>query len=550
MFKVELKINNSHLKTYSFAKPLKIKEILQTEELSNFRIIAAKIKNKYTSLDSVVEEDCKVECVSTHTSEGIMIYQDTALFIMMKAYHNLFPDRGDLVIEHSIGDGIYAEIFGGNSFSFDDVTALKTEMLRIIERKLPIIKERVSAKKAEEIFTAANREDVVKNLTHRDIYIYKCGDYYDFYMRPLADDTSYVELFDLLFHAPGIIIRFPNKKDFTLAENFKLPKKLFATHQEHDKWLNILEVHNVSALNRAVEEYRINQLILTEEALHEKKIINIANKISWKKDVKLVLIAGPSSSGKTTFAKRLAVQLRVNGIKPHIIGMDDYFLSRHLTPRKENGDYDFESIKAIDLAMLNTHLQKLLNGEEIELPKYNFITGTSENSHNKLQLKENEVLIMEGIHGLNDVLTQAVPFNQKIKIYVSALNNLNIDCHNRIPTTDSRKIRRVIRDFNFRGHTAEQTLKMWENVREGENENIFPFQENADFMFNSILTYELGVLKKYAIPVLKEISELSPMYREAQRLLFMLHHVYTIQDDIVPSNSIIREFISGSSFKY
>lgn len=550
MFKVELKINNSHLKTYSFSQPLKIKEILQTEELSKYRIIAAKIQNSYTSLDSIIKEDCKVECVSTHTSEGIMIYQDTALFVMMKAYSNLFTDRGDLVIEHSIGDGIYAEIFGGNSFSFEDVSALKAEMLKIIERKLPIIKEKVSAKRAEEIFTAANREDVVKNLTHRDISIYKCGDYYDFYMRPLADDTSYIELFDLQFHAPGIIIRFPNRKDFTLAENFEFPQKLFATHQEHDKWLNILDVHNVSALNRAVDEYRINQLVLTEEALHEKKIINIANKISWKDDIKLVLIAGPSSSGKTTFAKRLAIQLRVNGLIPHIIGMDDYFLSRDLTPRKPNGDYDFESINAIDLALLNEHLQKLLKGEEIELPKYNFITGKSENSHRKLKLGKNEVLIMEGIHGLNDILTQSVPFTQKVKIYVSALNNLNIDCHNRIPTTDSRKIRRIIRDFNFRGHTGEQTLKMWENVREGENQNIFPFQENADFMFNSILTYELGVLKKYAIPILKEISKFSPMYLEAQRLLFMLHHVYTIQDNIVPSNSIIREFISGSSFKY
>ncbi len=550
MFKVELKINNTHLKTYAFANPLTVKQILQEEDLKTYRIIAATIDNKHIKLESEISSDCKIECISTHMSEGIMIYQDTALFILMKAYHNLFLNRGELVIEHSIGDGIFAEIFGGNSFTSDDVSALKLEMQNIISKNLKIEKVTLTAIEATEIFSKLNRDDVIKNLTHRDIVVYRCGDYYDYYLRPLADDTSFIEKFDLYFHAPGVIIRFPKKANFELSDEFVLQKNLFATHQEHDKWLNILEIHNVSALNRAIDDYRINQLILIEEALHEKKIINIANKISWKKDVKLILIAGPSSSGKTTFAKRLAVQLRVNGLKPHIIGMDDYFLSRELTPRKENGDYDFESISAIDLALINEHLHLLLNGKEIELPKYNFITGISENSHHKLKLGDSDVLIMEGIHGLNDELTKAVPFNQKVKIYVSALNNLNIDSHNRIPTTDSRKVRRIIRDFNFRGHSAEQTLKMWDNVREGEDSNIFPFQENADFMFNSILTYELAVLKKHIVPILKEISGYSPFYREAQRLLKMLYHIGIIQDEAVPSNSIIREFISGSSFKY
>ena len=321
-------------------------------------------------------------------------------------------------------------------------------------------------------------------------------------------------------------------------------------HQEHDKWLSILKVNMVSGLNKAINNYKITDLIQIEEALHEKKIVDIANQITWKKDVKLVLIAGPSSSGKTSFAKRLSIQLRVNGLYPHILGMDDYFLPRSHTPKKEDGEYDFENIRALDLELLNKDLKALLNGKEIELPKFNFTNGMREQSYKKLQLKEDEVLIMEGIHGLNDELTSSVPFNQKLKIYVSALNNLNIDAHNRIPTTDSRKIRRIIRDYNYRGHSAEQTLQMWDSVRKGEDANIFPFQENADFMFNSILTYELGVLKKYVNPLLQSVSDYCPSYLEAQRLMRLLDHVYNIQDDLVPSNSIFREFIGGSIYSY
>ena len=423
-------------------------------------------------------------------------------------------------------------------------------MRNIIDGKIPIEKVEITSSEAEKIFKKQNRDDILKHITHNTIKLHKCGDYYDYLIGQTADNTKFIQSFEIVYHAPGLILRFPNKHSNKINGEFKLSRKLFATHQEHDKWLSILGVHFVNAINIAVKNFKITDLIQIEEALHEKKIVDIAKHITRKDDTKLVLIAGPSSSGKTSFAKRLSIHLRVNGIRPYILGMDDYFLPRNLTPKKENGDFDFENINSLDLELLNNHLQKVLNGEEVELPKYNFRQGIRELSHKKLKLEENEILIMEGIHGLNDVLSSSVPFNQKLRIYVSALNNLNIDAHNRIPTTDSRKIRRLVRDYNYRGHSGEQTLEMWDSVREGEDKNIFPFQENADFMFNSILTYELGVLKKYILPILHSITEHSPHHSEALRLWKIVEHIYNIPDDIVPNNSILREFIGGSIFNY
>ena len=346
-----------------------------------------------------------------------------------------------------------------------------------------------------------------------------------------------------------MILRFPRRSNRKIIDTFRLPKKLFETHQEHDKWLSILDVHNISSINRKIASYETTEMIQVEEALHEKKIIDIADKISWNKNARIALIAGPSSSGKTTFAARLSVQLKVNGVFPKVVNLDDYFLPRDKTPRKPDGEYDFESIKSIDLDLLNEHLNLLLQGKEIELPKYNFLVGIREKSNRKIKLNDGDILVMEGIHGLNDSLTSSVPFHQKVKIYVSALNNLNIDNHNRIRTSDSRKIRRIVRDFNYRGHNAEQTLLMWDDVRDGENKNIFPYQENADFMFNSILTYELGILKKHAEPLLRQISAYSKVYQDAQDLLQMFSHVDHIEDARVPSNSILREFIGKSIFR-
>ena len=549
MFTVNIRIDGNHYKKIAYAKPLCILDILKENITNEEQIIACKVNNKYINNKTIINLDTIIEGISRSSTAGDAIYKNTSIFILCKAFNTIFDSDKKLVIEHSIGDGIYAEIIN-YTFSEKEINKLVLEIESIIESEIPIEEVEVTSSEAEEIFTNQNRDDILKHIKHNSVKLIKCGNYYDYLIGQAASNTKNINCFDIVYHAPGLILRFPNRFKTSIDKKFKLSRKLFSTHQEHDKWLSILGVHFVNAINNAVKNYSITDLIQIEEALHEKKIVDIAKHITRKDDTKLVLIAGPSSSGKTSFAKRLSIHLRVNGIKPHILGMDDYFLPRTLTPRKENGDYDFESIHSLDLDLLNNDLQSLLNGKEIELPKYNFKQGTREKSYKKLQLKDNEILLMEGIHGLNDALSSSVPFNQKLRIYVSALNNLNIDAHNRITTTDSRKIRRLVRDYNYRGHTGEQTLEMWNSVREGEDKNIFPFQENADFMFNSILTYELGVLKKYILPILHSISEFSPHYTEALRLWKTVEHVYNIQDDIVPSNSILREFIGGSVFNY
>jgi uridine kinase len=549
MFKVEVKINGDHLQSLTFADTIRVKDVLSKEEISEHEIILFILNGEYACPDDEISDEAKLECVSMFSSEGYATYQHTSIFILCKAFNNIFTSAKKLIVEHSIGDGVFCEMID-DQFSAEDVQNLREEMQSIITNAMPIDKLVLNPEEAKVLAEDLNRDDFIKYVKRKSIDTYRCGNYQDYFIRNLAYNTSVIKHFEIVYHSPGIILRFPYQGNRTIDKKFVLPKNLFATHQEHDKWLNILDVHMVSALNRAVKDYKELEKIQMEEALHEKKIVDIANHITWKKDIKLILIAGPSSSGKTTFAKRLGIHLRVNGLYPHILGMDDYFLPRAQTPRKEDGELDYESIKALDVDLLNDHLNKLLNGESVDLPKYNFLTGKREPSFKTLQLDENDVLVFEGIHGLNDELTSSVPFNHKMKIYVSALNNLNIDAHNRIPTTDSRKIRRLVRDNNFRGHSAEQTLAMWDSIREGEDRNIFPFQENADFMFNSTLTYELCVLKKYVKPLLKTITNYSPYYLEARRLLWLLSHVYNIEDSLVPSNSILREFIGGSIFNY
>jgi len=550
MIRIEMRINGEHYKTVTLAQTAKISDIITRKEVCSRLILIFKIEHKYVNYDFELTENSKIDCVTFYSTEGYRIYQNTAIFILIKAFHKLFPDKSKIVIEHSIGDGVYAEKFNGSIFSLDDVKALKKEMKSIVRKKQPIRKQIFSSEKITQLFSKMNRKDILENPVFQNSEVYKSGNFYDYFVSQLADNTALISLFDIIYHSPGIILRFPEKKKFGIKKKFTFPQKLFRTHQEHDKWLKILRVHDVGALNRTVENNSIVDVIQVEEALHEKKIVFIAEQIWRRNEVRIVLIAGPSASGKTTFAKRLSVQLKVNGLSPRIISLDNYFLSRHLTPRKENGDYDFENIDALNLKLLNENLNDLLSGKEIEIPKYNFITGKSERSYNRISLKDKDILIIEGIHGLNEKLTISIPFNQKIKIYVSALNNLNIDIHNRIPTTDSRLMRRLVRDYNFRGYSAEQTLERWDSVREGEDKNIFPYQENADFMFNSALTYESGILKKHLIPILKKVGNFCPKYSEAERLQRILSHLEHIQDYYVPSNSILREFIGGSVFKY
>lgn len=542
---------HSHIELEA-AKP--IREILKGTDIPADRILSYKIDHvRYVNDEYTPTQNMLVDCISYNHPEGSRIYQDSVIFILAKALNAILGAGHALVIEHSIGDGVFCEVFGTQSWTPNDCQRVKEEMLRIVEGDLPIDKILVKTREALEIFSTMGRKDVIKNLQYRfseEVYVYRCGKYYDRFLRPLADRTGMVREFDVVYKETGFVLRFPTGRECRLAQPFVLPEKIFQLHQEHDKWLDILRVHNIIDINKLTDNYEISEFILVEEALHEKKIAEIAADIVKHPEVKLILIAGPSSSGKTTFAKRLSIQLQASKAKPNVVGLDDYFIDRDKTVRKDSGEFDFESIYALDLEYLNKQLTQLLNGEEVELPHYDFTRGMRRHSNKIIRLREEDVIVMEGIHGLNDELTAAIPANRKAKIYVSALNQLNIDNHNRVATTDCRLLRRMIRDHQYRGYTATETMLRWPSVREGEEKNIFPYQENADYMFNSSLTYELGVLRKHAWKLLLSVPKSSAAYTEAQRLLALLANVNDIPDALVPYNSIIREFTNGSIFRY
>ncbi|MCB5230214.1 MAG: nucleoside kinase [Candidatus Cloacimonas sp.] len=552
-FKVDLYLDARLSKTIELEYPVTIKEIVSSERLTPFQTISFKLNNKFVNSSKLIVEDSTLVCVGFKSTEGFRIYQDSTIFIMAKAFYKLYNKSMRLVVEHSIGDGIFCEAFGDEEFTEKDLQAVKSEMLKIVEKELYVEEIEMGLEEAKNIFIKQGRNDVVRNLHYNHkgfVPVFRCGGYYDYFIRQLCDNTGLIRDFELNINPPGFVIRYPNKRTGKIKEEFNYPKKLFQVHQEADKWLNIFDVHNVSDVNDKIEHFDIQNVILVEEALHEKKIVNFAKEITDKGNVRAVFIAGPSSSGKTTFAKRLSTQLHVNGLVPLILGMDDYFLPRTHTPLNKKGEPDFESITAIDLPYFNEHLSALLQGKEIDLPKYNFLSGTREKTNTLLQMKENNILIVEGIHCLNELVSEAIPKEQKVLVYISCLNQLNIDDHNRITTTYFRKLRRIVRDNNFRGYTAEMTLERWPAITEGENKNIFPFQENADIMFNSGLTYEVNVLKKHVLPLLYRISKYSPIYCEAQKMIFLVEHMLDIPDDMVPSNSLLREFIGGSIFKY
>jgi len=552
--KIDIRVNGIKTQIIEAEEPQSIRDTIKDLELDPHSILSYKINHTlYVNDEYLLDRDTLVNCITYNHPEGYRIYQDSTIFILAKALYNIFGREHTLVVEHSIADGVFCEMFNTQTLTEQDCAKIKREMLLIVENDIPIDKIEIKTEEAIEIFDAMGRKDKIKNLSYnyrKTTSVYRCGKYYDSYIRPLADRTGMIREFDLLYHAPGFILRFPTTKDCKVAVPFEFPKKIFALHQEHDKWLDILGVHTIMDVNHLVDDYEISQFILVEEALHEKKISEIASGISANKDVKLILIAGPSSSGKTTFAKRLSVQLQACKITPIIIGMDDYFVDRTKTPRKEDGDYDFESIYSLDLEYLNMQMGAILRGDEVELPTYDFTRGVRKRSNHKVKLRKNDVIVMEGIHGLNDMLTQSIAPQNKAKIYVSALNQLNIDNHNRIPTTDCRLIRRIVRDHQYRGYSADETLLRWIDVRAGEEKNIFPYQENADYMFNSSLTYELGVFRKHVWKLLHTVPKNSSAQTESKRLLSLLSHITDIPDAFVPFNSIIREFTNGSVFKY
>lgn len=513
-------------------------------------IALCRLNYEYYELNSLVKENGKLTLVPFKSDIGMTVYKRTLQFIFIKATLDIFPNS-KITIEHSISKCIFGEIHKKIILTKDDVEKIKNRMIEIINKNLNIEKEEVSIEKAIEIFEGYGMEDKIGLLRHmkdHSIDLYKIEDRYDYFYGLMASNTGIIRAFDLKYYEPGFILRYPENYNIFELPEFKEQKKLFNIFYETEKWLEILEVGDVGSLNNKLEEGKTRELVMVSEALHEKKIAYIADNITNKSGVKMVLIAGPSSSGKTTFSKRLSIQLRVNGLIPVPISLDDYFVDREANPKDENGEYDFETIQSVDLVTLNDHFIKLLNGEEVQTPSYNFKTGRREWRGDTLKLPKNGVIIVEGIHALNPKLTLKVAEENKYKVYISALTQLNLDNHNRIRTTDVRKIRRIVRDYLSRGYGAEETLKMWPSIKRGEKRNIFVYQEECEDMFNSTLVYELSVLKPYALKELEKIKKDSPVYAEAYRLKSFLGFFKEIPMEYVPENSIFREFIGGSCF--
>ncbi|KEI93294.1 AAA family ATPase [Clostridium botulinum] len=516
----------------------------------NIPIVLGKIDEEYYELTSTVKKEGVFIPVDITDSMGLKTYVRTLQFIFIKAVLDLYPES-TVVIEHSLGKGLYGEIHKTLSLNENDILKIKNRMNEIINKDIKIKKISVKKERAIEIFNEYKMKDKVRllnHIPHEEVKLYELDGRYDYFYGPMAYSTGAIKNFDIMYYDPGFILRYPREKDPFNIPEFVEYKKLTKIFRETEKWAKILDVGDVGALNDKVVYGEIKDIIRVSEALHEKKIANIADMIYDKENIKIVLISGPSSSGKTTFANRLGIQLRVNALIPVPISLDNYFVNREDTPKDENGDYDFESIDALDIDLFNEDLKHILNGEEVQIPTFNFKKGKREYDGKKIKLPKSGILIVEGIHGLNPILTREIPDKNKFKIYISALTQLNIDNHNRVSTTDVRIIRRLVRDYLSRGYKGEETLKMWPSIKRGEDRNIFVFQENADVMFNSTIVYELCILKKYALAELNKIDKNSTVHYEATRLKSFLNFFKEVDMNLVPGNSILREFIGGSCF--
>ena len=532
-------------------KNIKISELLKEQiENSEYPVVGAIVNNEYKSLDAEVTGDEKIELIDINSKEGMKIYRRTLTYIMGNAFWHIYPEA-HVIVNYQLSNAMYCDI-ENMEVTDEMLEKVKAKMQEIISQDLKIEKKVMTREEAEKFYEETNsaKGRLQFDLADRqNINMYYCDDYYNYIYEIIATHTGATPIFDLKKYSDGFLLRYPSSKNVNVLPEFHETKKLLWALQEYETIYKVLNVGTVYRLNRAVKEDRIKYLILLSEALHEKKISQIADKIAAKKGVKMILIAGPSSSGKTTFAQRLGIQLKINGLRPVTISVDNYFVERKDTPLNEKGEYDFESIDAIDTELFNKHLLALLNGEEVEMPEFDFHEGTKRYNGNKIKLGKDDVLVIEGIHCLNDKLTAKISKDQKYKIYISALTVLNMDAFNRISTTDTRLIRRMARDSKFRGYTAQNTIASWPNVNKGEEKNIFPFQEEADSIFNTSLIYELGVLKDDVMPLLEKITPEEKEYAEAQRLLEILRYFQSIPKDMVPSNSLLREFLGGGDFK-
>ena len=518
--------------------------------------VSAKVNNKVESLTFRLYNNKDIEFQNIQSSSGMRTYVRSLCFVLCKAVEDLYPN-GSIALEHPVSKGYYCQLKLDRTIGLDDVQRIKQRMKEIIAEDLPFERYEKHTAEVVELFRQKGMMDKVRLLeTSGNLYsyYYTLGDTIDYYYGSLLPSTGYIHLFDLVKYYDGLLLQVPNRENPDKLEEVLKQEKMLEVLKEYRRWNQILGIGTVGDFNKACNAGFATDLINVSEALQEKRISQIADEISNrgknKQPVKLILISGPSSSGKTTFSKRLSVQLMANGLRPYPISLDDYFVNRVDTPKDENGNYDYESLYALDLDFFNHQLQALLNGEEVELPRFNFNSGIREMSGNRLKVDDNMILILEGIHALNPELTPQIPDENKFKIYVSALTTILLDDHNNIPTTDNRLLRRIIRDYKYRGYSAEETISRWPSVRAGEDKWIFPYQENADVMFNSALLFELAIIKDYAEPILRKVPNNRPEYSEAYRLRKFLEYFVPLQDKELPPTSLLREFLGGSSFRY
>ena len=514
--------------------------------------VSARVNNKVEGMHYRVYNSKDVEFLDMNSASGSRAYTRTLFFVLCKAVQDIYPNT-DVVIDIPVSNGFYVDIRLGRPVVDEDVNILRRRMQEIIDSKMPIRRFTVPTEEAIALFQEKGDVEKVKLLrTSGSIYTtyYKIGEYVDYYYGTLLTNTSQLYLFGLEKYYDGMLLRIPSVSNPDELGEMTRQDKMFDIFKEHHRWQEILGIRTVGDFNQAIDAGHATDIINISEALQEKKLAKIAEEIASRKGVKLVLLAGPSSSGKTTSCKRLSIQLAVNGLKPLQISLDDYFVDRDKTPKDENGDFDFESIYALNLDLLNEQFNALFRGEEVELPKYDFPSGKSVKSGKKLKLEPNNVLVVEGIHALNPELTAHVPEEQIFRVYASALTTILLDNHNYIPTTDNRLLRRIIRDYKYRGVSAQETIRRWPSVRSGENKWIFPFQENADAMLNTAMLYELSVLKMQAEPLLQQVPENCEEFAEAYRLLKFLKYFKGIPYNNLPPTSLLREFLGGSSFHY
>ena len=517
-----------------------------------YNTVCAKVNNKVEGMNFRLYHNADVEFLDMTSGSGSRNYTRTLFFILCKAVHDLFP-RSYVVIDIPVSNGYYVDINIEREVTIDDVSKIRQRMQEIIDAAMPIKRHEVPTEEAIQMFSQKGDEAKAKLLKSAgSLYTtyYQIDDYVDYYYGSLLTNTSQIYLFGLEKYYDGLLLRIPDLKTPDILPEMTRQDKMFSIFKEQHQWQNIVGVRTVGDFNEIVEAGGGTDLINVSEALQEKKISRIADEIASRKDVKLILLAGPSSSGKTTTCKRLSIQLVANGLKPLQISLDDYFINRVQTPLDENGEYDYESIYALNLELINEQFNALFRGEEVELPKYDFQLGVSKPSGKKVRMKENNVLVVEGIHALNPELTAHIPEKQKYRVYVSALTTILLDDHNYIPTTDNRLLRRIIRDYKYRGVDARDSIHRWPSVRSGENKWIFPFQENADAVFNSAMLFELAVIKQQAEPLLEQVPENCEEYSEAYRLRKFLKYIRPIPNKDIPPTSLLREFLGGSSFRY